>query len=144
MAATVPHTRGSSAGRKPTRGISSSIELAAAEALREGVAAAVESQLADRGVHAVADFPPGFQRYLEIEPLSITHRAIERYPSHDLGKRKVAPTASHFPDTFVRLLPDLFQVFDQLLLQRPPDPTGARPSVRPWQMASMSSPYTSS
>src|SRR5262249_42213182 len=102
------------------------IELAAAEALCEGVALAVESPLANRRVHAIADFAPGFQRSRKLESLGIAHRAIERHPGHDLGEGKVATTASHFPDSFVRLLPDLLKMLDQLLLQRPPRPDGSK------------------
>ena len=38
----------------------------------------------------------------------------------------MAATASHFPDPFVRLLPDLLKMLDQLLLQRPPRPDGSK------------------
>jgi hypothetical protein len=69
--------------------------------------------------HVVADFAPGFERCLKLEPLGIAHGAIQSDPRHDFGKGKVAPTASHFPDTVVWLLPDLLQMLDQLPLQRP-------------------------
>ena len=95
------------------------IELAAAEALHEGVAASVESKLANRRVHVVADASPTIHRCVQFEALRITHGAIQSHPCHDLGKGKVAATASHFPNSIVRLLPDLFQMFDQGLLLRP-------------------------
>src|SRR5262249_36031283 len=82
-------------------------------------------------VHAIADFAPRFQRSRKLESLCIAHRAIERHPSHDLGKGKVATTASHFPDAFVRLLPDLLKMLDQLLLQRPPRPGGSKAERSP-------------
>src|SRR5207344_1215057 len=44
------------------------VKLAAAEALGEGVALAVESELTNRRVHAVADFAPGFEWCLKLEP----------------------------------------------------------------------------
>ena len=36
-----------------------------------------------------------------------------------VGEGKVAATASYFPDSFVRLLPNLLKMLDQFLLQRP-------------------------
>src|SRR5262249_18952340 len=42
-----------------------------------------------------------------------------RHPGHHFGEGKVAATASHFPDSFVRLLPNLLKMLDQFLLQRP-------------------------
>src|ERR1700738_4869840 len=107
------------------------VELGAAEALCEGVAAAVEAQLANRRVHTVAEFPPGTQRRLEVEPFGIAHRAIQSHPRHDLGKRKVATTTSHFPDTLVRLLPDLLKMLDQLLLQCPARPDRSKTERSP-------------
>src|SRR5262249_32813108 len=89
------------------------IELAASEALRKGVAVAVESKLANRRVDVVANLSPTFQRCIQFETLGITYRAIQSNPCHDLGKGKVATTASHFPNSIVRLLPDLFQMLDQ-------------------------------
>src|SRR5262249_53978497 len=62
---------------------------------------------------------PTFQRRLQFETLRITHRAIQSNPCHDLRQGKVAATASHLPNSIVRLLPDLFQMLDQGLLQRP-------------------------
>src|SRR5262249_22819005 len=62
----------------------------------------------------------------KLESLGIAHRAIECHPSHDLGEGKVAATAPHFPDSFIRLLPDLLEMLDQLLLQRPPRPDGSK------------------
>src|SRR5215510_5304872 len=61
------------------------IELAASEALREGVAAAVESKLTNRRVHVVANSSPPFQRRHQFETLRIPHRAIQSNPCHDLG-----------------------------------------------------------
>src|SRR5262249_16037579 len=87
---------------------------------------AVESPFANRRVHAIADFAPGFQRSRKLESLGIAHGAIERHPGHDLGEGEVAATASHFPDSFVRLLPHLLKMLDQLLLQRPPCPAGSK------------------
>src|SRR5262249_17980849 len=107
------------------------IELAVAKALRESVALAVKPQPADRRVHAVAEFSPGFQRRLEIEPLRIAHRPIQTPPRLDLGKGEMAATASHFPDSFIRLFPDLVQMFDQLLLQRPSRPDGSKTKRSP-------------
>src|SRR5262245_17988653 len=95
------------------------IELAASEALREGVAVAVESKLANRRVHVVANLSPTFQRCMQFETLSITHRAIQSNPCHDLGQGKMATTASHFPNSIVRLLPDSFHMVDQRPLLRP-------------------------
>src|SRR5262249_26609319 len=95
------------------------VELAAAEALREGVALTVKSKPTNHRMHAVADFPPQFQRRLKIEPLGIAHRAIHGDPRHDLGKRELPATTSDFPDTLVWLLPDLLQMLDQLPLQCP-------------------------
>jgi hypothetical protein len=37
-------------------------------------------------MNAVADFPPGFQRRLEIEPLNVAHRAIHSYPRHNVER----------------------------------------------------------
>src|SRR5262249_62211716 len=47
------------------------------------------------------------------------HLAIKPPPGHPFGEDKGAPTASHFPDSFVRLLPNLLKMLDQFLLQRP-------------------------
>src|SRR5262249_42408216 len=95
------------------------IELAASEALREGVAAAVESKLANHRVHVVANLSPAFQRSMQFETLSITYGAIQSNPCHDLGQGKMATTASHFPNSIVRLLPDSFHMLDQRPLLRP-------------------------
>ena len=134
IAAMVPRTRGSSGGRKPTTGINSRtrVELAAAKALREGVAAGVESLLANRRMHVVADSSPTLQWCLQFEPLRIAHCAIQRHPRHDFGKSKVAATASYFPNSLVRLFPDLLQVFDELLLLRPTRLGRSEPRFRAW------------
>src|SRR5262249_56740630 len=81
------------------------IELAAVEALCKGFPLAVESTLANHRVHAVANFPPRFQRSRKLETLGIPHPAIECHPGHHLAAGKVAATASPFPDSFVRLRP---------------------------------------
>src|SRR5262249_58510352 len=54
------------------------------------------------------------------------HRRTGAPPGIALGGVKVGPTASHFPDAFVRLFPDLLKMLDQLLLQRPPRPDGSK------------------
>src|SRR5215470_16851268 len=53
------------------------VELTAAEALREGVAAAVESLLANGRVHVVAQLPPTLERRWQVVSFRIAHRAIE-------------------------------------------------------------------
>jgi len=95
------------------------IKLAPAEALREGVAAGVESLLADGRVHAVPNLSPALQRSLQVETLRITHRAIKGDPRHDLRMGEMAAPTPYFPDSIVRLLPNPLQILDQLLLLRP-------------------------
>ena len=95
------------------------VELAAAEALGEGVAAAVEPVLANHRVHLITNVSPPLHRSLQIETLRITHRAIEGNPRHDLRVGEVAAPAPDFPNSVVRLLPNPFQMLDQLLLLRP-------------------------
>src|ERR1700722_13904613 len=61
-------------------------------------------------MNRVADSAPTLERSLEPEFLDGSNRAVERDPSHDLRVREVAPPAAHFPDTFVRLPPDILEV----------------------------------
>src|SRR4029077_5120977 len=95
------------------------IELAAAKALREGIAVRIKSTLANRRVNVVADLSPTLQWNLQFESLSVTHGAINSHPVHNFGKGKMAPTASHLPNSIIRLLPDLFQMLDKRLLLSP-------------------------
>ena len=53
------------------------------------------------------------------EFLDGTNRTVERDPSHDLRVREVAPPTAHFPDAFVRLLPNFLEVQKEGALQRP-------------------------
>ncbi len=85
----------------------------------EGVAAGVESLLADGRVHAVPNLSPTLQRSLQVETLRITHCAIKGDPRHDLRMGEMAAPTPYFPDSIVRLLPNPLQVLDQLLLLRP-------------------------
>src|SRR5690554_6376583 len=92
------------------------IELLASEALREGVAAAVEALFADRGVHALAQRAPALDGCFEPEALGVAQRPVEGDPGHHLGIGEMAPASAHLPDALVRLFPYLFQVLDQTLL----------------------------
>jgi hypothetical protein len=101
-------------GQQQTR-----IELVAAKALREGIAVRIKSELANRRVNVVADLSSTLQWNLQFESLSVTHRAIKRHPGHNFGRGKMATTASHLPNSIIRLLPDLFQMLDNRLLLSP-------------------------
>ena len=115
IAATVPRTRGSSGGRKPTSGHRS--RLASSSLLPKHcmkVLRACRSPACRSRVHVVANLSPTVQRCLQFESLCIAHHAIESDPGHDLGMGEMAAATPHFPDSIVRLLPDLFQMLDQV------------------------------
>src|SRR5579864_1485983 len=56
---------------------------------------------------------------VEPELLDRFDAAVEGDPAHDFREGEVARWAANLPDALVRALPDLFQVFEQLLLQFP-------------------------
>src|SRR5690606_29546074 len=56
---------------------------------------------------------PAFERRPHPELLRALDRAIEGDPRHHLRVREVLPSAAHFPDALVRLIPDAFEMIDE-------------------------------
>ena len=103
---TVPRTRGSLGGRKPTSGIISRLasRSVAAVGLHEGVARGVEAawRRPRRGSRRAARASAS-TRPVEPEALDVLDRAVERHPRHHLRVGEVPPRAAHLPDALVRL-----------------------------------------
>ena len=64
-------------------------------------------------VNGGADILPTSQGCLEFEFLRRTDRAIEGDPRHDLRVREMSATAANFPQTVIRLGPDLLEMRDE-------------------------------
>ena len=105
-ASTVPITRSSSGGRKPTAGISSSDASSCLRAvgLRERAPLGVEAALADlvvdaRRAVAASDRPVACMPNV----LDGLHRAVEGHPGHHLRVHEVPARAADLPDALVGL-----------------------------------------
>ena len=103
IASTVPSTRGSSGGKKPTCGISSA--LASNRSLSYVWANAaklrVERPPADLLVDLRADPAPAVDRAVESERLDGLDGPVERDPRHHLRIGEVMASAAHLPNAFV-------------------------------------------
>src|SRR4051812_8099923 len=87
--------------------------------LDEGIDVRVERFCADIGMNLVAHGAPVVDRSVESKRLGALDRAVESNPSHDLRVSEVARRAAYFPDTMVRLIPDLLQTPGERFLERP-------------------------
>src|SRR6202020_2677213 len=61
-------------------------------------------------VNPSANFLPSFDRGIGVQEPSHLDGAVERYPGHHFGIRKMLTSATGFPNAFVRFLPDFFQM----------------------------------
>ena len=121
IASTVPRTRGSSAGRKPTIGISSVLASSRCEPnawtkaprSRSKPRAQTSAWISSRSSRQRSTGPsrPNCSTALTA--------AVEGDPGHHLRVHEVLAAAAHLPDALVRLLPDLLQVLQQRALQVP-------------------------
>src|SRR5262249_49289605 len=91
IARSVPWTRGSLAGRKPTRGHHQQLGMApfGAVGLHKAVKIAVKPALTDFGMDLVGDLAPQLQWLVESPCRVLIRRAIECAPSHYLRMNKV-------------------------------------------------------
>ena len=146
MASTVPATRGSSRGRKPTRGIRSRLASSSVRAveLGEGVAFGVE---AVRQTSAWIVSRSARQRSTgPCRPVRSTRldHPVAADPRHHLGVDEVPAGAAHLPEAVVGLVPVALEEVQQCDLQVPGVVGGADAASRVRCRPSRTSPHTSS
>src|SRR5262245_16156344 len=95
------------------------VEVARSVTLHESSELAVVALLADLRVDRIAQLAPALDGTLDLKAFDALDGAVERHPGHDLGVRELPPTAANLPKSLVGLLPNRFQMFDQLVLQVP-------------------------
>ncbi len=91
----------------------------------EDAALGVDALGHDVGADGLAQGAPVFQRALIAEVLNAADRAVQHHPGHHLGIGEVLRPRAHLPDALVRLVPDLRDMADHRLLQRPALAVGA-------------------
>jgi len=113
MALTVPTTRGSSAARKPTRGIikNAGVEVFGSIILHKRVQIPIKTLPANLLVDGIAEFFPSSNLAREATQFCRPYQPINRYPGHHFRMDKVPARTAHLPDPFIRPLPACLQKF---------------------------------
>jgi hypothetical protein len=88
------------------------IQALRAEGLHEAIDLPVEPALTNFRVNLIGDPSPFSPRLMKRLGLYGARRAVERDPRHHLGMHEVLSLATHFPNAFVRLPPDLSEVIE--------------------------------
>src|ERR1700753_2044560 len=65
-------------------------------------------------VNPGANFLPSFDWGVGVQEPSHLDRPVERHPGHHFGIREMLTSPTGFPNAFVRLLPDFFQMLHQV------------------------------
>ena len=145
IASTVPTTRGSSAGRKPTSGISRATRRARpSRSLRERVSSALKPSRQTSSWISSPERAPAVDRARAGRALGRLDGAVERDPRQHLRVREVAARPAHLPDALVGLVPGALEELEQRCAATTTrDRRGSRPCTRAWEHVHHS-PYTSS